>query len=191
VPSWGRPRGDRPGTDTAVERTGPRPPNGNYPGYYPPYNGGYYPYYPYYGSGYYGYYGYPYAACGFGYGYGYGFGYGFPLCYSAWNMYDPWYMSGMYAGGGYYGGYSSGQAGYASGDQGKLRLKIKPKDAKVYVDGYFTGTVDDMDGTFQKLPLAPGRHHVEVKMDGYQPEAFDVMIPPNETVTYQGTLKKQ
>ena len=192
VPSWSRPRGDRPGTDTAVARGTARPPNNGNGGYYPPYYGGYYPYYPYYPYyapyGNYGFYG-PYwgyaAACG-GY-WGYGFGFGAPLC----GLYaDPWYAGAMGYGGGYYGESSSGQASYSTGDQGKLRLKIKPKDAKVYVDGYFTGSVDDMDGAFQKLPLAPGRHHVEVKADGYQPEAFEVVIPPNETVTYQGTLKK-
>jgi hypothetical protein len=43
---------------------------------------------------------------------------------------------------------------------------------------------------FQKLPLNGGRHRVAVKADGFQPEEFDVVITPNETVTYQGDLKK-
>jgi hypothetical protein len=111
---------------------------------------------------------------------GYGFGLGFP-----WMM-DPWYGADDYGYGG--GGYAYSQ-GTQDEDQGSLRLKIKPRDAKVYVDNYFVGTVDSMDGVFQKLPLNGGRHHVSVKADGYQPEEFDVVITPNETATYQGDLK--
>jgi len=176
VPTWARPRGDHPVNDTAVTRTGPRPDHGR------PSSG--YPYYPYYGyDPYYGYgYGYGYSPLyyGFPYGIGYGFGYGWPM------MYDP-----MYGGG--YGGYDYGSGytqQYESADQGNLKLKIKPRDAKVYVDGYFVGAVDDMDGVFQKLALTGGRHHVEVRAEGYQSEEFDVMITPHETTIFQGTLKK-
>jgi hypothetical protein len=31
---------------------------------------------------------------------------------------------------------------------------------------------------------------VSVKADGYRPEEFDVVSTPNETVAYQGDLKK-
>ena len=44
---------------------------------------------------------------------------------------------------------------------GSLRLKVKPREASVYVDGYFAGRVDDFDGMFQRLQdrigAAPGR----------------------------------
>ncbi len=178
VPNWARPRGDRPATDTAVQRTTPRPDGrGNFYGrYYDPF--GFYgaPYYGnyFYGGNYYSPYFYsPYML-------GYGFGLGFP-----WMM-DPWYGPDDYWYGG--GGYAYSQ-GTQDEDQGSLRLKIKPRDAKVYVDNYFVGTVDSMDGVFQKLPLNGGRHHITVKADGYQPEDFDVVITPNETATYQGDLK--
>jgi hypothetical protein len=170
VPTWARPRGDNPVNDTAVPRTTPRP---------PVHGGGYYPYYPGYCD--------PYSGCynyGYGYGYpytlGFGFGLGWPM------MYDPYF-------GGGYGGYDYGSGytqRYSSADQGNLKLKIKPRNAKVYVDGYFVGNVDDMDGVFQKLELNAGRHHVEVRAEGYQSEEFDVMITPHETTTFQGALKK-
>lgn len=179
VPNWARPRGDRPGTDTAVQRTTPRPDrHGNFYGrYYDPF-GFYYgsPYY--YGNYFYG--GNYYSPFYSPYMLGYGFGLGFPLI-------DPWSDP-------FYGGGGGGDYGYSQGtadeDQGSLRLKIKPRDAKVYVDNYFVGTVDSMDGMFQKLPLNGGRHHVSIRAEGFEPEEFDVVITPSETATYQGDLKK-
>jgi hypothetical protein len=114
---------------------------------------------------------------GLGYpGYGYGYGYG----------------------GGYGAGYGGGGAGYAGGDykrdelgEGALRIKAKPREAKVMVDGFFAGTVDDFDGKFQKLKLGEGPHKVRLEAEGYEPLAFDVMIVEGETVNYDGTLHKR
>jgi len=196
VPSWSRPRGNQPVSGSAAPRVG-RPPDRNgsnavyNPYYYDPFLYGY-------GSGYapYGSLRYP----GFGIGYGYGLGLGWPIFYDPW--YDPWYAASGSAGYGYGygggGGYSGG-AGYSgysdtysgSGvDQGKVRLKVKPRQAKVYVDGYFVGNVDEFDGAFQKLTLNGGRHRVEIKADGYETAEFDVLITPDQTVTYQGDLRK-
>jgi PEGA domain. len=93
---------------------------------------------------------------------------------------DPYYSG--------YGGYSSGV--YNTHDQGNLKLKVKPRNAKVYVDGYFVGQVDQFDGAFQKLPLNGGRHKVEVRAEGYETAEFDVLITPEQTVTFQGELKR-
>ena len=177
IPGWARPRGNRPATGVAVERTTPVPGRGNIFVYDP------------YGYGYYGG-----AYRPFGYGYG-GYGLGLGLGYG---WYDPWYGFGDpfgygygYGGGYDYGGYGySSQGRYSAVDQGKLRLKIKPRQAKVYVDGYFVGLVDQFDGAFQKLSLNAGRHRVEIKADGYETAEFDVLINPDATVTYQGDLKK-
>lgn len=180
VPQWSRPRGDRPATGVAVDRDGPPPDRdrNSYRGrYYDPYyySGGYG-----YGYNHGGYYGYS----PFYYPYGFGMGYGL---YSGlgWNPYygDP--MDSYYGGG---GGYSSGA--YNTGDQGNLKLKVKPRTAKVYVDGYFVGTVDQFDGAFQKLALNGGRHKVEVRADGFETAEFDVIITPSQTITFQGELKR-
>ena len=32
-----------------------------------------------------------------------------------------------------------------------VRLEVTPKEAEVYVDGYYAGIVDDFNGTFQRL----------------------------------------
>jgi len=113
----------------------------------------------------------------FGPGYGYGgpWGYGDP---------DPGYGGG---GGGYAGGNDSDDEDYG---QGALRIKVKPREAKVIVDGTFAGTVDDFDGNFQKLRLDQGAHKVELQADGYEPLRFDVLIVEGQTVTYKGQLRE-
>ena len=174
VPTWSRPRGDSPTVGQAKERTVPPPDrDGGYHGRY------YSPYYDPYGiyGNYYGNY-YPY---GYGMGYGLYSGFGWAPYYG-----DP--FGDPYGGGYGYGGGST--TSYGRGEQGNLKLKIKPRSAKVYVDGYFVGSVDEFDGAFQKLALNTGRHKVEVKADGYETAEFDVLINPEQTVTFQGELKR-
>ncbi len=38
----------------------------------------------------------------------------------------------------------------------------------MYIDGYLTGTVDDFDGTFQRLHVAPGAHELTLYRDGFK-----------------------
>jgi hypothetical protein len=162
VPSYARPREGRPAVGTAVPRgTVPMAPGGGGTAIYVP--GGFY------GAGY-GYYD-PWG----GYG-GYGGYYG--------GYYDPWY-------GGYPGGYPVYQPSHDYAfDEGRLRLKIKPRDAEVYVDGYYVGVVDDFDGIFQRLHLESGPHRIEVRAMGYETLTFDVMINVDHTTTYEAEMKR-
>jgi hypothetical protein len=167
VPAYARPREGRNPIGTAVPR-GSVPPAAPTGGVYVP--GGYY------GGGY-GYYD-PWGYGGYGYGYpgsgGFGGYYG--------GYYDPWY-----------GGYPAyPQSSYSSTytDEGSLKLKLKPRDAEVYVDGYFVGVVDDFDGIFQRLRIESGPHRIEVRAPGYEPLTFDVRITPDHTTTYQGELTR-
>ena len=50
----------------------------------------------------------------------------------------------------------------------ELRLEVSPKDAQVYVDGYYAGIVDDFNGVFQRLHVRPGRHELALYMPGYR-----------------------
>jgi len=128
------------------------------------YYGGHY-YRPYYG--YSGYYGYPYGYYPYGFGLSFGFGYGYP-------------------GYGYGYGYPYGGGGYVVNSYGGVRIEGGPRDAAVYADGYYVGTVDDFDGSFQKLNLEPGAHHIEVaRQGGAPPASVDVNIHPGQTVTYR------
>ena len=157
----GRDRGDHPAVGTAVPRRfGPRPIRPVPPNYYY--------YYPYWYGGGLGYYYDPYWWGGYpSYGYGYPYGYGSTYGY------------------GYGYGYPSYQSGYG---EGGIRLKVKPRDAQVFVDGYFAGVVDSFDGAFQKLTLPGGAHHIELRAPGYETLTVDVRIYSDETITYRGEL---
>jgi hypothetical protein len=177
-------RGERPITGYAIPRGIVEPggrPGGDY--YYYPHGTNWYysPFYYYrYAPWYYT--GYGAAAWGLGYiwdPYWFGAGYG-----------GPWGGDPGYGGGG--GGYSAGGDSNDDEDygQGALRIKVKPREAKVIVDGTFAGTVDDFDGNFQKLRLDQGAHKVELQADGYEPLRFEVLIVEGQTVTYQGKLRE-
>jgi hypothetical protein len=110
----------------------------------------------------------------------------------------PWWSSGYYGGYyaydpgfGWYPTYDPVSSGGASDVTGAVRLKVKPVDASVYVDGYYVGTVDDFDGVFQRLRLEPGQHHMEIRLPDYDDLSFDVLIQPDQTTTYHGMMHKQ
>jgi hypothetical protein len=117
----------------------------------------------------------------------YGFGLGYYMYDPFW--FDPYYDPYYSGGGGYYGG-GGGYSYRAFRDTGSLRLKIKPRDAKVYIDGYYVGVVDSFDGLFQKLGVDSGAHRVEIRAEGFEPLQFEVLITPGETVTYKGELTR-
>jgi hypothetical protein len=110
------------------------------------------------------------------YPWGYG-GYGFGGYYGGY--YDPWF----------YGGY--GYPRVSSDYSAALRLKVKPRNAMVYVDGYYAGIVDDYDGVFQRLRVEPGEHRIEIRADGYEPIEVDVRSEPNRTITYRASLQRE
>jgi hypothetical protein len=51
---------------------------------------------------------------------------------------------------------------------GRVRLEVTPKQAQVYVDGYYVGTVDDFNGTFQRLVVAQGDRELVLYLQGYK-----------------------
>lgn len=119
----------------------------------------------------------------------FGFGYGGNAPYSGYG-YSPYYgYSGYYGaspysyGGGYYSNRPS------TFDTGGVRLRVRPRDAQVFVDGYYAGVVDDFDGAFQDLRLSPGGHKIEVRMPGFETAFFDVHIQPGRTIDVREDLR--
>jgi len=131
----------------------------------------------YYGRGYYGS---PYYYRPYGYGYyPYDSFYGSSLYFG----YSPYYYSGFYGYSPYYYGYGRSAYGYGYGYRtGSLRLLVEPKEARVYVDGYYAGIVDDFDGLFQRLNISPGRHDIMFKLDGFRSYRVRVYVPLDQTV---------
>ena len=111
---------------------------------------------------------------GFGMGYGSSYGYN-PYGYG---LYGHGYGYNPYT----YDGY--GRDYYT----GSLRLRVRPRFGEVFVDGYYVGLVNDYDGVFQRLRLDDGPHRIEITEPGFETLAFDVLILPGETITYEGDL---
>ena len=76
-----------------------------------------------------------------------------------------------------------------SPDIGGIRLKIRPRDAQVFVDGYYAGLVDDFDGTFQSLRIEQGGHKIEIHMPGFEDLELDVHVQPGRTITLSETMR--
>ena len=99
--------------------------------------------------------------------------------------YYPWGYGGFGLGG-YYGGYydpwyygDSHRTTPATTDydyDGRLRLKVKPRERRCSSTATTSGLVDEFDGMFQRLHIEPGPHRIEIRADGYEPLVFDVRI---------------
>ncbi len=61
------------------------------------------------------------------------------------------------------------------------RVQVTPRDAQVYVDGYFAGMVDDFDGLLQRLRVEPGEHEIQLYREGYRTITEKVLFRPGET----------
>jgi hypothetical protein len=79
---------------------------------------------------------------------------------------------------------------YVPRDLTALRVIVKPNDAKVYVDGYYAGIVDDFDGVFQRLHLPPGQHDIVLYLDGYRTVHQKIYLTPDSTYKLRYTMEK-
>ena len=75
-----------------------------------------------------------------------------------------------------YAPYGYGYGGYSGQPYGGLRIDVPQRDAEVYVDGYFVGTVDNFDGASQQANLEAGPHQIEIRSPEFQPIQFSVNI---------------
>ena len=119
-----------------------------------------------------------------GYSFNVGVGFGYPSLF------------GHYG----YSGYAYFPYGYAPyGDRsgsaypytGSVRLKVKPRDARVLVDGYYVGLVDHFDGFSQRLRLEEGTYRIEIEHPDYVPIELDVLVVAGETVTFEDYMERR
>ncbi len=61
-------------------------------------------------------------------------------------------------------------AGGPRDPRGVVRFEVHPKQAEIYIDGYYAGIVDD----FGKLRLEPGPHDITLYLDGHR--AFEETV---------------
>ncbi len=70
----------------------------------------------------------------------------------------------------------------------EVRVLVTPRDAAVYVDGFYAGVVDDFDGFFQRLPLTPGGHEIVLYLPGYRTEHHHIYLGPGSTSSVRDAL---
>jgi hypothetical protein len=97
-------------------------------------------------------------------------------------LYDPFWGPYPYP---YYGAYPIGVS-----PQGDVRVLATPKQAEVYVDGFYAGVVDDFDGAFQRLRTTPGGHAITLHLEGYRTITQSIYVTPGSTFKLQLTMDK-
>jgi hypothetical protein len=80
--------------------------------------------------------------------------------------------------------------GYAYDIAASVRLQVSPRETEVFVDGYYAGTVDDFDGTFQRLRVEPGEHDLELFMPGHRSYQQKVYTQPGKTFSVKHAMEQ-
>jgi hypothetical protein len=75
-------------------------------------------------------------------------------------------------------------------DSASVRVLVTPRQASVYVDGFYAGIVDDFDGVFQRLPLPPGEHEIVLHLEGYRTVHQRLNLEPNTTYKVHYAMEK-
>ena len=73
---------------------------------------------------------------------------------------------------------------------GDVRTQVTPKQAEVYIDGFYAGTAGDFDGVFKRLHLMPGGHAITLYLPGYRTITHDVYVRPDSTVKVSDTMER-
>lgn len=138
----------------------------------------------YYGGGWYGYYPRHYYYYGPYWGWGLGW------------WWDDHYWYGAYPGRYHYPyGYDRrydryGRYGDEYGTAGALDLDVAPGRTQVWLDGRYTGTVDDFDGFPQYLWLDKGVYDLVLYLDGYQTIARQITVRPGAVMSIDDRLER-
>lgn len=107
-------------------------------------------------------------------------GVGSPWGWSPWGWGGPFYSPFFWPWWGYpsFGWGPAWAYGTAFNPTSEVRLQVTPKQAEVFVDGFLAGTVDDFDGTFQRLRLVPGDHELVFYLEGYRTVRQKLLLTP-------------
>lgn len=100
----------------------------------------------------------------------------------------------------FYGGFDSGwypiyaqypryPGAYYGRAWSSARIDVKPREAQVYIDGYFVGIVDQFDGVFQRLDVPSGEHEIAVYLQGYRTYRQKTLFRPGEGYTFKAILE--
>jgi hypothetical protein len=73
-------------------------------------------------------------------------------------------------------------------EKAEIKINATPERAAVFVDGKFVGHVNEFKGPGRGMLIAPGAHHIEVALPGYQTFATDVQPIGNQKVEIKTDL---
>ena len=108
-------------------------------------------------------------------------------------FYDPyWYGAGWYGAGFPYAWYQPFPRPYGSWGYdyaSAIRFDVKPKETEVFVDGYYTGVVDEFDGVFQRLRIEPGQHEIQLYLNGHRLVRRGVYLQPGITFRFRQVME--
>jgi hypothetical protein len=71
-----------------------------------------------------------------------------------------------------------------------VRFDVKPKQTQVYVDGFYTGIVDDYNDWYERLYTAPGPHEITLFLDGYRTHTQRAYLTPDHTFKVKFQMEK-
>jgi hypothetical protein len=74
-------------------------------------------------------------------------------------------------------------------DRALVRVFVAPKEAAVYVDGFYAGIVDDFEGLLRPLPLPPGAHDIDLYLEGYRTVHKRAYLAPGSAVDLYETME--
>jgi hypothetical protein len=101
-------------------------------------------------------------------------------------MYDPFYFSGGYSGGGG-DDYTESKPKAPKKTTGSVRIKANPSTAAIYIDGALTGRVEELLNN--RLEIEGGRHTLELRAEGYVPQSQEINVKVDTTQTVRINLK--
>jgi len=79
---------------------------------------------------------------------------------------------------------------YTVRPQADIKTDVMPKDAEVYVDGYYAGHANDFDGVFKRLHVAPGGHAITLHLQGFRTVTENVFVRPDSTFKMNTTMER-
>ena len=83
----------------------------------------------------------------------------------------------------------SAPARTAASARGRLRLRVTPVTAQVYVDGFYAGTAEEALEQADGLNVTAGWHRLEFRAPGHETLAVNVTVEIDRAVTWQGELR--
>ncbi|HEY6065310.1 MAG TPA: PEGA domain-containing protein, partial [Thermoanaerobaculia bacterium] len=72
----------------------------------------------------------------------------------------------------------------------RLRLKVSPSDAAVYLDDRFIGTAEEVNSLERGVAVSPGRHTVTISRPGFRDRSRQIEVTAGDSPSLELSLEK-